>query len=48
MVGGDKEAWDIVYPIFRDTAVENGKEFPCPLQLIEFFLLIGPKFILLL
>ncbi|MFP3729045.1 decarboxylating 6-phosphogluconate dehydrogenase [Priestia filamentosa] len=24
MVGGDKEAWDIVEPIFRDTAVENG------------------------
>jgi len=24
MVGGDKEAWDIVEPIFRDTSVENG------------------------
>jgi 6-phosphogluconate dehydrogenase len=24
MVGGDPEAWDIVEPIFRDTAVENG------------------------
>lgn len=24
MVGGDKEAWDIVEPIFKDTAVENG------------------------
>ncbi|RVU65443.1 6-phosphogluconate dehydrogenase (decarboxylating) [Bacillus thuringiensis] len=24
MVGGDQEAWDIVEPIFRDTAVENG------------------------
>lgn len=24
MVGGDKEAWNIVEPIFRDTAVENG------------------------
>lgn len=24
MVGGDKEAWDTVEPIFRDTAVENG------------------------
>lgn len=24
MVGGDPEAWDIVEPLFRDTAVENG------------------------
>ncbi|PGY07384.1 phosphogluconate dehydrogenase (NAD(+)-dependent, decarboxylating) [Bacillus sp. AFS031507] len=24
MVGGDQEAWNIVEPIFRDTAVENG------------------------
>ncbi|MFD1988468.1 phosphogluconate dehydrogenase (NAD(+)-dependent, decarboxylating) [Paenibacillus nicotianae] len=24
MVGGDKEAWDVVEPVFRDTAVENG------------------------
>ncbi|MFE0621231.1 phosphogluconate dehydrogenase (NAD(+)-dependent, decarboxylating) [Priestia aryabhattai] len=24
MVGGDREAWEIVEPIFRDTAVENG------------------------
>ncbi|MHA2959674.1 phosphogluconate dehydrogenase (NAD(+)-dependent, decarboxylating) [Priestia megaterium] len=24
MIGGDREAWDIVEPIFRDTAVENG------------------------
>ncbi|WP_088072602.1 phosphogluconate dehydrogenase (NAD(+)-dependent, decarboxylating) [Gottfriedia luciferensis] len=24
MVGGDQEAWDIVEPIFKDTAVENG------------------------
>ncbi|MGG1679937.1 phosphogluconate dehydrogenase (NAD(+)-dependent, decarboxylating) [Neobacillus sp. NRS-1170] len=24
MVGGDQEAWEIVEPIFRDTAVENG------------------------
>lgn len=24
MVGGDRQAWDIVEPIFRDTAVENG------------------------
>ncbi len=24
MIGGDKEAWDVVEPIFRDTAVENG------------------------
>ncbi|MCC2377136.1 decarboxylating 6-phosphogluconate dehydrogenase [Bacillus wiedmannii] len=24
MIGGDHEAWDIVEPIFRDTAVENG------------------------
>jgi 6-phosphogluconate dehydrogenase len=24
MVGGDPDAWDIVEPIFRDTAVENG------------------------
>lgn len=24
MIGGDQEAWDIVEPIFRDTAVENG------------------------
>ncbi|EEL39523.1 MULTISPECIES: phosphogluconate dehydrogenase (NAD(+)-dependent, decarboxylating) [Bacillus] len=24
MIGGDPEAWDIVEPIFRDTAVENG------------------------
>ncbi|WP_026695598.1 phosphogluconate dehydrogenase (NAD(+)-dependent, decarboxylating) [Peribacillus kribbensis] len=24
MIGGDKEAWEIVEPIFRDTAVENG------------------------
>lgn len=24
MVGGDKEAWDIVEPVFRDTSVENG------------------------
>jgi 6-phosphogluconate dehydrogenase len=24
MVGGDPEAWEIVEPIFRDTAVENG------------------------
>lgn len=24
MIGGDQEAWDIVGPIFRDTAVENG------------------------
>jgi len=24
MVGGDKEAWNIVEPIFRDTSVENG------------------------
>lgn len=23
-IGGDQEAWDIVEPIFRDTAVENG------------------------
>ena len=22
MIGGDQEAWDIVEPIFRDTAVE--------------------------
>ncbi|GAB6447436.1 6-phosphogluconate dehydrogenase (decarboxylating) [Bacillus cereus] len=24
MVGGDKEAWDVVEPIFRDTAVKDG------------------------
>ena len=24
MIGGDQKAWDIVEPIFRDTAVENG------------------------
>lgn len=24
MIGGDREAWDIVEPVFRDTAVENG------------------------
>ncbi len=24
MIGGDKEAWDVVEPIFRDTSVENG------------------------
>jgi 6-phosphogluconate dehydrogenase len=24
MIGGDKEAWEIVEPIFRDTSVENG------------------------
>lgn len=24
MIGGDQEAWNIVEPIFRDTAVENG------------------------
>ncbi|MGG2059140.1 phosphogluconate dehydrogenase (NAD(+)-dependent, decarboxylating) [Priestia megaterium] len=24
MIGGDREAWEIVKPIFRDTAVENG------------------------
>ncbi|CAM3388030.1 phosphogluconate dehydrogenase (NAD(+)-dependent, decarboxylating) [Marinicrinis lubricantis] len=24
MIGGDEEAWNIVEPIFRDTAVENG------------------------
>ncbi|WP_322923486.1 phosphogluconate dehydrogenase (NAD(+)-dependent, decarboxylating) [Paenibacillus campi] len=24
MIGGDKEAWAVVEPIFRDTAVENG------------------------
>ncbi|MFP3888174.1 decarboxylating 6-phosphogluconate dehydrogenase [Priestia filamentosa] len=24
MIGGDPEAWDLVEPIFRDTAVENG------------------------
>ncbi|KRD99397.1 phosphogluconate dehydrogenase (NAD(+)-dependent, decarboxylating) [Priestia megaterium] len=24
MIGGDREAWEIVEPIFRDTAVENG------------------------
>ncbi|PGZ34204.1 6-phosphogluconate dehydrogenase (decarboxylating) [Bacillus anthracis] len=24
MIGGDQEAWDIVEPIFRDTAVKNG------------------------
>ncbi|OJD61598.1 phosphogluconate dehydrogenase (NAD(+)-dependent, decarboxylating) [Bacillus sp. NH11B] len=24
MIGGDQEAWDIIEPIFRDTAVENG------------------------
>ena len=24
MIGGDQEAWDIVEPIFKDTAVENG------------------------
>lgn len=24
MIGGDQEAWEIVEPIFRDTAVENG------------------------
>ncbi|PEL61225.1 phosphogluconate dehydrogenase (NAD(+)-dependent, decarboxylating) [Bacillus wiedmannii] len=24
MIGGDQEAWDIVEPIFRDTAVESG------------------------
>jgi 6-phosphogluconate dehydrogenase len=24
MVGGDREAWSIVEPLFRDTAVENG------------------------
>ncbi|MES5955861.1 decarboxylating 6-phosphogluconate dehydrogenase [Bacillus fungorum] len=24
MIGGDQEAWDIVEPIFRETAVENG------------------------
>ncbi|MDM5154938.1 decarboxylating 6-phosphogluconate dehydrogenase [Bacillus sp. DX1.1] len=24
MIGGDPEAWDIVEPVFRDTAVENG------------------------
>lgn len=24
MIGGDREAWGIVEPIFRDTAVENG------------------------
>ncbi|WP_439873607.1 phosphogluconate dehydrogenase (NAD(+)-dependent, decarboxylating) [Bacillus mycoides] len=24
MIGGDQEAWDIVEPVFRDTAVENG------------------------
>lgn len=24
MIGGDQEAWDIVEPIFRNTAVENG------------------------
>lgn len=24
MIGGDHEAWEIVEPIFRDTAVENG------------------------
>lgn len=24
MIGGDPEAWDVVQPIFKDTAVENG------------------------
>ncbi|MGG5738021.1 MULTISPECIES: phosphogluconate dehydrogenase (NAD(+)-dependent, decarboxylating) [Bacillus cereus group] len=24
MIGGDQEAWDIIEPVFRDTAVENG------------------------
>jgi 6-phosphogluconate dehydrogenase len=24
MIGGDREAWEIIEPIFRDTAVENG------------------------
>lgn len=24
MIGGEQEAWDVVEPIFRDTAVENG------------------------
>jgi 6-phosphogluconate dehydrogenase len=24
MIGGDKEAWEIVEPIFKDTSVENG------------------------
>ena len=24
MIGGDQEAWEVVEPIFRDTAVENG------------------------
>ncbi|WP_338452303.1 decarboxylating 6-phosphogluconate dehydrogenase [Niallia oryzisoli] len=24
MIGGDQEAWDVVEPLFRDTAVENG------------------------
>jgi 6-phosphogluconate dehydrogenase len=24
MIGGDREAWEFVEPIFRDTAVENG------------------------
>ncbi|WP_411348821.1 phosphogluconate dehydrogenase (NAD(+)-dependent, decarboxylating) [Paenibacillus sp. WLX2291] len=24
MVGGDKEAWDVVEPVFRDTSVEHG------------------------
>ena len=24
MIGGDQEAWEVVEPLFRDTAVENG------------------------
>ncbi|MDQ0245142.1 6-phosphogluconate dehydrogenase [Bacillus fengqiuensis] len=30
MVGGDKEAWDIVEPVFRDTAVDNGYLYAGP------------------
>ncbi|MFY4774422.1 phosphogluconate dehydrogenase (NAD(+)-dependent, decarboxylating) [Metabacillus sp. RGM 3146] len=30
MVGGDQEAWNIVEPIFRDTAVENGYLYAGP------------------
>ncbi|MEH7749458.1 decarboxylating 6-phosphogluconate dehydrogenase, partial [Neobacillus drentensis] len=30
MVGGDQEAWNIVEPIFRDTAVENGYLYTGP------------------
>ncbi|MCD7035036.1 decarboxylating 6-phosphogluconate dehydrogenase [Metabacillus sp. GX 13764] len=30
MIGGDKEAWEIVEPIFRDTAVENGYLYAGP------------------